>query len=359
MSMPFAAEVLSLRDEEREELESWIRSSALRQDLVLRARIVLSLAQGRGTRATAALLATSANTVSVWRRRFIEGGIEALMSRKSPGRPKSISASAERRIVATTMRRPEEATHWSADRLARKVDVSRSTVQRVWKKFSLQPHRHTTFKFSTDPKFDEKLEDVVGLYLDPPNGALVLCVDEKSQIQALDRTQLELPLRPGRPASQTHDYRRHGTTSLFAALNLKTGKVDGRCFARHTHEEFLAFLKDLAKAYRGREMHIVADNYCTHTHQAVQRWLAQHPRIHLHFTPTSASWLNLVERWFGILTSQAIRRGTFRSVRELQRRIATFIDHWNEHGEPFVWTKSAAEIRRKIRRVQALYEPGH
>jgi transposase len=348
--MPFSADALDLRDEDRKELESWVRSSALRQDLAIRARIVLSLASGRSTQATAELVGTSANTVSMWRRRFVREGTQGLVSRKSPGRPKSISAAKERRVVAETMRPPEGSTHWSAVRLSRKVGMSKATVQRIWKKYGLQPHRHTTFKFSTDPAFDEKLEDVVGLYLDPPNGALVLCVDEKSQIQALDRTQLELPLRPGRPASRTHDYRRHGTTSLFAALNLKTGKVDGRCFARHTHEEFLAFLKHLAKAHRRRDLHIIVDNYGTHTHPNVQNWLAQHSRVQLHFTPTSASWLNLVERWFGILTDQAIRRGSFASVRDLEQRIKRFIEHWNEHGQPFVWTKSANEIRRKMRK---------
>jgi transposase len=240
------------------------------------------------------------------------------------------------------------------------MQVSHSTIHRIWQKHGLQPHRVGTFKFSTDPNFETKMADIVGLYLDPPERALVLCVDEKSQIQALNRTQPMLPMRPGLPARMTHDYKRNGTTSLFAALDVASGKVQGRCFPRHTHQEFLAFLQSIAKRYPRREIHLICDNYGTHKHPKIKAWLAEHPRFHMHFTPTSASWLNLVERWFGLITSQAIRRGSFDTVRRLERAINKFVAHWNEEdAKPFRWTKSPREIRRKIRRVTESWEMGH
>ena len=257
------------------------------------------------------------------------------------------------------MRPPKHATHWSARRLAKEVGLSFMTVHRIWQKYGLQPHRVETFKFSTDPEFDAKLADIVGLYLDPPERALVLCVDEKSQIQALNRTQPALPMWPGRPARMTHDYTRHGTTSLFAALEVASGKVHGRCFKRHTHVEFIAFLESLARRYPGRELHLICDNYGTHKHPAVQEWLTAHPRFQLHFTPTSASWLNLVERWFALITSQAIRRGSFDSVGRLERTITHYLAHWNQNAKPFRWIKTAAQIRRSIHNAELIYGTEH
>ena len=238
--------------------------------------------------------------------------------------------------------------------MAKQMGVSFMTVHRIWRKYGLQPHRVETFKFSTDPQFDRKLADIVGLYLDPPERALVLCVDEKSQIQALDRTQPLLPLRPGIPAQMTHDYERHGTTSLFAALEVASGEVHGRCFRRHRHREFIAFLESLAKRYPRLELHLICDNYGTHKHPKVKAWLQDHPRFRLHFTPTSASWLNLVERWFGIISQQAIRRGSFTSVAQLERAITRFLAHWNQNAKPFVWTKTAAQIKRSIQNAKLI-----
>ncbi len=234
-----------------------------------------------------------------------------------------------------------------------------ATVHRIWQKYGLQPHRVSTFKFSRDPEFDRKLADIVGLYLDPPERALVLCVDEKSQIQALNRTQPALPMWPGLPARMTHDYTRHGTTSLFAVLEVASGKVHGRCFPRHTHAEFIDFLKLLARRYPKRELHLICDNYGTHKHPAVKQWLAVHPRVQLHFTPSSASWLNLVERWFAIITGQAIRRGSFDSVRRLEAAIMNWLSHWNDNAKPFRWTKSAAAVKRSIRNAALIYETQH
>jgi transposase len=254
------------------------------------------------------------------------------------------------------MRPPKTATHWSARRLAKEVGLSPATVHRIWQKYGLQPHRVEHFKFSTDPQFDRKLADVVGLYLDPPERALVLCVDEKSQIQALNRTAPLLPLRPGIPAQMTHDYQRHGTTSLFAALEVASGKVHGRCYRRHRHQEFIEFLNSLARRYPRRELHLICDNYGTHNHPAVRQWLVAHPRFHLHFTPTSASWLNLVERWFGVISQQAIRRASFNSVAQLERAISHFVEHWNQDAQPLVWTKTARQIRRSIHNAKLISE---
>ena len=357
--MGYVAERLEVSEEDRSVLASWIRASTLRQELSLRARIILATAEGEGPGAIGRRLGTSVPTVCLWRRRYRQEGIEGLRTRRRSGRRRQITASKEQAVVAATMRKPKARTHWSARRLAREVGLSSATVHRIWKKRGLQPHRVEKFKFSTDPDLVEKLADVIGLYMDPPEKALVLCVDEKSQIQALDRTQPVLPMRTGIPTRMTHDYERHGTTNLFAALEVATGKVHARCFPRHTHREFLAFLKSIAARYPRREIHLICDNYGTHKHPKVRAWLVEHPRIHMHFTPTSASWLNLVERWFARITDEAIRRGTFTSVRRLVQAIVRYLAEWNEDAKPFVWTKTAREVRANIRHAKAIYETGH
>ena len=344
---------------DRRQLEGWLRSHSTPQALVTRARIVLGSAEGESIRELAERLEVTQRTVCLWRRRYREAGVAGLRSRPRSGRKRRITAAKERAVVSATLRKPEAATHWSTRRLAKAVGLSRASVHRIWQKYGLQPHRVTTFKFSTDPEFDRKLADIVGLYLDPPERALVLCVDEKSQIQALNRTQPLLPMWPGLPARQTHDYQRHGTTSLFAALEVASGKVHARCFRRHRHREFIAFLTSLLRRYPGRELHLICDNYGTHKHPKVKQWLAQHPRVRLHFTPTSASWLNLVERWFGLITGQAIRRGSFDSVRRLEAAIMRWLANWNQNPQPFRWTKSAPTIKRSIRNAALIYETGH
>jgi transposase len=340
-------------------LESWLRAPSTTQGVALRARLILASAKGEGVRPLARRLEISPNTVAVWRRRYRSQGVAGLRTRPRAGRPRRITAAKEQAVISATLRKPKVATHWSARRLAKEVRLSPATVHRIWQKYGLQPHRVETFKFSTDPEFDAKLADIVGLYLDPPERALVLCVDEKSQIQALNRTQPALPMWPGLPARMTHDYTRHGTTSLFAALEVASGKVHGRCFKRHTHLEFIAFLASLARRYPRRNLHLICDNYGTHKHPAVRQWLAAHARFHLHFTPTSASWLNLVERWFALITGQAIRRGSFDSVRRLERAIMLWLAAWNENAQPFHWTKSAAAIKRSLQNVTAIYETRH
>ncbi len=283
-------------------------------------------------------------TVIAWKRRYAEEGLAGLEDRPKSGRPASIDAMS---IVLATLEPPPArlgVTHWSSRLLAKHLGVSDFTVSTTWKKWGLQPWRSQSFKFSTDPELDAKIRDVVGLYLNPPEKAIVLCVDEKSQVQALDRTAPILPLRPGIPEKQTHDYVRHGTTTLFAALEVATGKVTDACYPRHRNEEFLAFLKQVARAYPRKKLHIVVDNYATHKHPAVRVWLAKNPRITLHFTPTSGSWLNMIEIFFGIITRQAIRRGTFTSVKDLIGAIGAFIDGWNNRCRPFVWTKTADQI---------------
>jgi transposase len=357
--MGFVAAKFELADDDRVTLESWVRSPTISQAMAMRAKIILASGAGEGVRPMARRLETSMDTVCAWRRRYLAEGIDGLRSRPMSGRPKRITEAKERAVVAATMRPPKGATHWSAERLAREVDLSAATVLRIWRKYGLQPHRTETFKFSKDPDFDTKMADVVGLYLDPPERALVLCVDEKSQIQALNRTQPILPMRPGLPARMTHDYQRNGTTSLFAALEVATGKVHGQCFERHTHEEFIAFLNSLDKRYPRREIHLICDNYGTHKHPSVTAWLAAHPQFHFHFTPTSSSWLNLVERWFALITDQAIRRGSFDSVRQLEKAITKYLAAWNENAKPFRWTKSANQIRWRIRRAQDVFDARH
>ena len=327
-----------------------MRSSTVEAGLAQRARIVLLAAQGVPNAEIARRVGVSRPTVIQWRNRYEAGGISALGDLDRSGRPPVIDDVA---VVVATVQAPPEAlgvTHWSARLLGRHLGISFASVARIWREWNLQPWRRETFKFSTDPELDAKVRDVVGLYLNPPDKAVVVCIDEKSQIQALDRTAPILPIRPGLPEKATHDYVRHGTTTLFAALEVATGKVTDACHPRHTHAEFLAFLKQVAKAYPRVPLHVVADNYATHKHPAVQAWLGKHPRVRMHFTPTSGSWLNLVEVFFGIITRQAIRRGTFTSVKDLIAAIETFIDAWNDRCQPFVWTKTADEILTKANR---------
>jgi len=335
---------VELSDRERATLLSWTRSSTVAAGRVERAKIVLSVADGAGTSATATKLSLSRPTVIKWRDRFAAHGIAGLDDQPRSGRPKTVDDAA---IIAATLEAPPRrwgVTHWSTRLLARQLGIGDATVARAWRRYLVKPWRRETFKFSTDPQLEAKVRDVVGLYLNPPEHAVVLCVDEKSQIQALNRTAPILPLRPGLPEKATHDYQRNGTTTLFAALEIASGKVTDRCYDRHGKAEFLAFLKQVARAYPRRKLHIVVDNYHTHKHAEINAWLEQNPRITLHFTPTSGSWLNLVEVFFGIITRQAIRRGSFDSVRQLVTAIGRFIDGWNERCHPFSWTNTADEI---------------
>jgi transposase len=341
MPLTVAVDVLG-RD--REVLLSWTRSPSLRAGLAQRARVVLLAADGVGTAEIVRRVGLSKPAVIGWKRRYAAEGIAGLDDRPKSGRPPVIDPVS---IVLATLEPPPPqlgVTHWSSRLLAKQLGVSDFTVSTTWKKWGLQPWRVQSFKFSTDPELEAKIRDVVGLYLNPPDKAIVLCIDEKSQVQALDRTAPVLPLRLGMPQKQTHDYVRHGTTTLFAALEVATGKVTDACYPRHRHEEFLRFLKHVAKTYPRRRLHIVVDNYATHKHPAVTSWLDKHTRITLHFTPTSGSWLNMVEIFFGIITRQAIRRGTFTSVKDLIAAIEIFIDSWNERCEPFVWTRTADQI---------------
>jgi transposase len=336
--------VPELRDEDRATLASWTRSRTLSAGRAERARIVLAVADGAGTSAVARQVGVSRPTVIKWRDRFVAHGLAGLEDEERSGRPKSVDDAA---IIAATLDPPPPrlgVTHWSSRLLGRHLGIGDATVARAWRKYGVKPWRRETFKFSTDPELEGKVRDVVGLYLNPPEKAVVLCVDEKSQIQALNRTAPILPLRPGLPEKATHDYKRNGTTTLFAALEVATGKVTDQCYDRHGKAEFLDFLKNVAKAYPRRELHVVLDNYHTHKHDDINRWLAKNPRITLHFTPTSGSWLNLVEVFFGIITRQAIRRGSFDSVKQLIGAIRTYIDGWNERCHPFIWTKTADEI---------------
>src|SRR6266511_3807715 len=342
--MPRSVGLVQVADEDRATLLSWTRSTSVRAGLATRAKIVLAASEGEGTSAISWRLGVSRPTVIAWRDRYAAAGLAGLDDAQRSGRPKTVDDAG---IIAATLDPPPVrlgVTHWSTRLLAGELGVGDATVARAWRRYGVQPWRRETFKFSTDPQLEAKVRDVVGLYLNPPEKAVVLCVDEKSQIQALDRTAPILPLRPGLPEKATHDYRRHGTTTLFAALEVATGKVTDACYDRHGKAEFLAFLKKVARAYPRRELHVVVDNYHTHKHDDINAWLAKHPRITLHFTPTSGSWLNLVEVFFGIITRQAIRRGTFTSVKELVAAITRFIDGWNDRCHPFTWTKTPDEI---------------
>jgi transposase len=341
---------LGLRDGDRERLMSLTRSSAVRAGLAQRARIVLLAADGVSHTEIAELAGVSRPTVISWRQRYERSGLRGLEDQPRSGRPRQIDHD---RIISATLRPPPPSlgvTHWSSRLLASRLKVANTTVARAWRDYGVQPWRAQTFKFSTDPELVAKVTDVVGLYLAPPENAVVLCVDEKSQIQALDRTAPMLPMQPGLPERRTHDYVRHGTTTLFAALEIATGKITGRCQPRHRHQEFLRFLKQVARAYPGVELHLVMDNYAAHKRIEIRDWLAANPRVHVHFTPTSASWMNLVEVWFGIIQRQAIHRGTFGSVKDLTGAIRAFIDGWNDRAHPFVWTKPADQILAKANR---------
>ncbi len=348
----YTREVPEVSDAQREELEGWLRRRNTAQALALRARIVLQSAAGRSDQVVAQALGTTRATVGKWRRRFLRNGCDGLLDEPRPGAPRRVSdEDVERVVVRTLETTPRGATHWSRESMARACGLSASTVGRVWRAFALKPHRSETFKLSRDPLFIEKVRDIVGLYLHPPERAVVLFVDEKSQIQALNRTQPVLPMRPGAPEQRTHDYRRHGTTSLFAALNTATGEVIGRCFRKHRSVEFKRFLAVIDKAVPpDLDIHLVLDNYGTHKTAMIHDWLARRPRYHLHFTPTSASWLNQVERWFAEITRQQIRRGTHRSTQALEAAIKEYLAVYNEDPKPFVWTKTAEQILESLKR---------
>jgi transposase len=335
---------------EREALRRLTQRRRTAQAVALRARIVLACAEGRLNQEVADELRVTRGTVGKWRQRFIERRLDGLYDEPRPGAPRRVSdVDVERVITKTLESTPRGATHWSTRSMAKATGLSQTTISRIWRAFALQPHRSETFKLSKDPLFVEKVRDIVGLYLNPPDRALVLCADEKSQIQALDRTQPLLPMRPGQAERRTHDYVRHGTTSLFAALDVKTGKVIGECHARHRAAEFRRFLDTIDAAVpRHLDVHLILDNYATHKTPAIQRWLVRHPRFHLHFTPTGASWLNLVERWFATLTERCIRRGTHRSTRELKAAIQEYLAVNNEAPKPFIWSKTADEILRSV-----------
>jgi transposase len=343
---------LLLTEDERRTLAQWARRPKTAQRLALRARIVLACAAGDTNRAVAGMLHVSSNSVCKWRERFRVRRLEGLADEPRPGVERKVTDDVLVDIITRTLEAPPpNTTQWTTRSMAEVAGLSKATISRIWRTFGLQSHRVDTFKLSADPQFVEKVRDIVGLYLNPPDHALVLSLDEKSQVQALDRTRPLLPMRPGIPARQTHDYIRHGTTSLFAALDVATGKVIGQCHRRHRHQEFLKFLQRLdAQLPPTGDIHIIMDNYGTHKVSKVTRWFVRHPRYHLHFTPTSASWLNQVERFFAKITTQRIRRGTFENVRALETAIEQYLSHHNEHCAPFVWTASADAILDKVQR---------
>ena len=353
---------VELSGDERAQLESWTRRRSSAQALALRSRIVLLAAAGRKNTEIASELGVHRNMVAKWRARFLEHRLDGVIDEPRPGRPRTVTDEQVEEVVVKTLETtPRDATHWSTRSMAREVGLTQSAVQRIWKAFGLQPHRQDTWKLSRDPLFIDKVRDVVGLYLNPPERAVVLCVDEKSQIQALDRTAPILPLLPGTPERATHDYKRAGTSSLYAALDLTTGKVIGALHSRHRAIEFKQFLATLDREVPAElAVHLVLDNSSTHKTPAIQRWLTAHPRFVLHFTPTSSSWLNLVERWFAELTTKLLRRGAHRSVRHLNTDIRAWIETWNDHPRPYVWTKTADEILDSIARYcQRINESRH
>lgn len=348
-----------MSDSERATLEQLSRSQTAAHRQVQRAKVLLLAADGVANTRISTQIGVTPVTVRAWRARFLQDGLAKLgQVREGRGRKASISEAQVRAIVHDTLHtKPEGETHWSCRTMAQHAGVSSATVQRIWHDLGIKPHRVDTFKVSTDPRFEEKLTDVVGLYLDPPEKAVVLCLDEKSQVQALDRTQPSLPMVKGRGATMTHDYKRHGTTTLFAALNVLTGEVTGRCFDRHRHEEFLKFLKVIdAEVPKGQAIHVILDNYSTHKHENVQRWLGTHKRFHLHFIPTSSSWLNQVERWFRDLDTKALRRGSFASVPHLIAAIEDYLQAHNTEPTPFVWTATAESILAKVTRARRKLE---
>jgi transposase len=360
MGRPMSKLELSL--DERSELERLTRRSKTSQSIALRARIVLACADSISNGTVAMQLGITRYTVGKWRQRFVEKRINGLLDEPRPGIPRKIADEDVERVVTLTLEStPRNATHWSTRSMAKKTGMSQSAISRIWRAFALQPHRTETFKLSTDPFFIEKIRDVVGLYLNPPEKAVVLCVDEKSQIQALDRTQPMLPLRPGQAERRTHDYTRYGTLSLFAAFNTASGEVIGRCHRRHRSVEFRKFLDLIEdRVPEGQDVHIVLDNYGTHKTAMIQRWLVKRPRFHLHFTPTSSSWLNMVERWFAELTEKQIRRGSHRSTNQLENAIQKYIAICNEDPKPFVWVKTADEILKNVQRFcERINDSGH
>ena len=343
---------VELRQEERDVLEGWARRRTTAQGLATRSRIVLLAAKGWTNSIVATHLQVTRLTVGKWRSRFLEHRLDGLTDEPRPGAPRKVSdADVERVITATLESTPRDATHWSTRSMAKTAKMSATTVRRIWHAFALQPHRVKTFKLSNDPLFVEKVRDIVGLYLDPPERSMVLCVDEKSQIQALDRTQPLLPMSAGYCEHRTHDYVRHGTTTLFAALDVKSGRVIGNLHRRHRSQEFLKFLKAIDRETPDDlDLHLILDNYSTHKVPAVRRWLVRHPRFHIHFTPTYSSWINLVERWFSALTEKKLRRSTHKSVRRLERDLKGYIEINNESPKPFVWAKTADEILAAVAR---------
>ena len=355
-------ERISIDAADRERLERLVRDRNTPQKVVWRARIVLLASDGLTAVAIAAAVGKSVLTVRRWRRRYMAKGVDGLLKDATrPPRRKPLTPEKIKQVVRMTLHeKPPNATHWSARSMAAAAGISHSSVQRIWHAHGLKPHLVETFKISRDKNFAAKVEDVVGLYLNPPDRALVLCVDEKSQIQALDRTQPGLPLKKGRAGTMTHDYKRNGTTTLFAALNMLDGRVIGACMPRHRHREFLRFLKLIDhQTPADRDLHLIVDNYATHKTPAVKRWLKAHPRFHLHFTPTSASWLNMVERFFAEITRKRIRRGVFKSVAELNHAIMEYLENHNSDPKPFIWTKSAGEILEKVARAKQVLESQH
>jgi transposase len=355
---------VTLSEDERLKLEQWARRPKSAQRLALRSRIVLACASGLSNTDVAQQLRVTMPTVGKWRGRFLQDRLEGLIDEPRPGAPRSIKDSHVEEVITRTLEsKPEAATHWSTRGMAEATGLSQSAIVRIWHAFGLQPHRTETFKLSSDPLFVEKVRDVVGLYLSPPDRAIVLCVDEKSQVQALDRTQPLLPLEPGQVERHTHDYARHGTTSLFAALNVATGQIIGTCHSRHRQQEFVKFLELIdanVPKQAGVEVHLVMDNYGTHKAPRVKRWFQRHPQYQRHFIPTSSSWLNQVERFFAEITEKRIRRGAFRSVKALEQAIMAYLDHHNNNPKPFAWSATADTILARIARVcERISDSGH
>ena len=357
--IPRRTPALNLDARDQQQIQQWLAAQGTPQQVALRSRIVLAAGEGQSDSAIAERFEVNRKTVSLWRRRFAQQGAGSLWE-IAPGRGRKPVYGADKikaLVDATLQTKPQGMTQWSCRLMAKHQGVSKSTVSNIWRSHNLKPHRVKTFKLSRDPKFLEKLTDVVGLYLNPPQQAIVLCVDEKSQVQALDRTQPSLPLKKGRCGTMTHDYKRHGTTTLFAALEVLQGRVIGQCYARHRHQEWLKFLRRLDEEFPGPvPLHLVMDNYGTHKHPRVQAWLGRHPRFIPHFVPTSSSWLNLVERWFGELTSKRVRRGAFFSVEDLQKAILEFLEAWNDDPQPFVWTATVDSILEKLSRCRRTLE---